>query len=107
MVAFDCDVARVQEDNGYSLESQLHLPEFALEVASRATGFVDYTEKRADYARYGVAEHWRFDPTMGEYHDRSLVGDKLVGGRYERIPIEWRDDEHGRGYSPALGLYVC
>ena len=107
MVAFDCDVARVQEDNGYSLENQPHPPEFVLEVASHTTGAVDYTEKRADYARYGVAEYWRFDPTGGDYHDRSLAGDKLVGGRYERIPIEWRDDEHGRGYSPALGLYVC
>ncbi len=107
MVAFDCDVARVQEDNGYSLESQPHPPEFALEVASKTTGIVDYTEKRADYARYGVAEYWRFDPTGGAYHDRSLAGDRLVGGRYERIPIEWRDDEHGRGYSEALGLFVC
>ena len=107
MVAFDCDVARVQEDNGYSLENQPHPPEFALEVASKTTGIVDYTEKRADYARYGVGEYWRFDPTGGAYHDRSLAGDKLVDGRYERIPIEWRDDEHGRGYSDALGLFVC
>ena len=107
MVAFDCDVARVQEDNGYSLERQPHPPEFALEVASKTTGVVDYTEKRADYARYGVAEYWRFDPTGGAYHDRSLAGDRLVGGRYERIAIEWRDDEHGRGYSEALGLFVC
>ena len=107
MVAFDCDVARVQEDNGYCLESQPHPPEFVLEVASKTTGIVDYTEKRSDYARYGVAEYWRFDPTGGAYHDRSLAGDRLVGGRYERIAIEWRDDEHGRGYSAALGLFVC
>ena len=107
MVAFDCDVARVQEDNGYSLENQPHPPEFVLEVASKTTGIVDYTEKRSDYARYGVGEYWRFDPTGGAYHDRSLAGDRLVGGRYERIAIDWRDAEHGRGYSDALGLYVC
>ena len=23
------------------------------------------------------------------------------------MEIEWRDGEHGRGYSAALGLYVC
>ena len=107
MVAFDCHVARVQEDNGYCLESQPHPPEFVLEVASKTTGIVDYTEKRADYARYGVAEYWRFDPTGGEYHDDALAGDRLVGGRYARIAIEWIDAEHRRGYSEALGLYVC
>ena len=107
MVAFDCHVARVQEDNGYCLESQPHPPEFVLEVASRTTGIVDYTEKRADYARYGVAEYWRFDPTGGDYHDDALAGDRLVGGRYARIAIAWADAEHGRGYSEALGLYVC
>ena len=107
MVAFNCGVAQCWEDNGYSLESQPHPPEFALEVASKTTGIVDYTEKRADYARYGVAEYWRFDPTGGAYHDRSLAGDRLVGGRYERIAIDWRDAEHGWGYSDALGLYVC
>ena len=107
MVSFDCHVARVQEDNGYSLERQPHPPEFVLEVASRTTGFVDYTEKRVDYARYGVGEYWRFDPTRGEYHDDALAGDMLVGGRYEPIAIVWTDAEHGSGYSEALGLYVC
>ena len=107
MVAFDCHVARVQEDNGYCLESQPHPPEFVLEVASKTTGITDYTDKRADYARYGVGEYWRFDPTGGDYHDDALAGDRLVGGRYVRIPIERIDDEHRRGYSEALGLYVC
>ena len=107
MVAFNCDVAQCWEDNGYSLESQPHPPQFALEVASKTTGIVDYTEKRADYERYGVWEYWRFDPTGGEYHDDSLAGDRLVGGVYERIAIEWRDAEHGSGYSEALGLFVC
>ena len=107
MVAFDCDVARAREDNGYCLASQPHPPEFALEVASRTTGIVDYTEKRADYARFGVGEYWRFDPTGGDYHDAALAGDRLVEGRYARIAVEWDDDGHGRGYSEALGLYVC
>ena len=107
MVAFNCDVAQAREDNGYSLESQPHPPQFVLEVASKSTGVVDYTEKRVDYARYGVGEYWRFDPTRGEYHDDSLAGDRLVDGRYEPIAIDWRDADHGRGYSAALGLYVC
>ena len=107
MVAFNCDVAQAREDNGYSLENQPHPPQFALEVASSSTGIVDYTEKRVDYARYGVWEYWRFDPTGGDYHDDALAGDRLVEGRYVRIAIEWTDDEHARGDSAALGLYVC
>ena len=107
MVAFNCDVAQAREDNGYSLENQPHPPQFALEVASNSTGVVDYTEKRVDYARYGVGEYWRFDPTRGEYHDEALAGDRLVGGVYEPIAIDWRDADHGRGYSAALGLFVC
>ena len=107
MIAFNCDVARARRDNGYSLANQPHPPQFVLEVASRTTGIVDYTEKRADYARYGVAEYWRFDPTGGAYHDEALAADILVDGRYQRIPIAWSDATHGRGYSAALGLYVC
>ena len=107
MVAFNCDVARARQDNGYSLANQPHPPEFVLEVASRTTGIVDYTEKRSDYARYGVAEYWRFDPTGGAYHDRALAADILIDRRYRRIPIEWSDAAHGRAYSAALGLYVC
>ena len=107
MVAFNCDVARARQDNGYSLANQPHPPQFVLEVASRTTGIVDYTEKRADYARYGVAEYWRFDPTGGAYHDEALAADILVDGRYRRIPIEWTDATRGRAYSAALGLYVC
>ena len=107
MIAFNCDVALARRDNGYSLANQPHPPEFVLEVASRTTGIVDYTEKRADYARYGVSEYWRFDPTGGAYHDEALAADILVEGRYRRIPIEWADAAHGRAYSAALGLYVC
>ena len=78
-----------------------------LEVASPTTGRADYTEKRADYERYGVGEYWRFDPSGGEYHDAALAGDRLVDGEYEPIEIEALDEGRLRGYSEALGLYVC
>ena len=52
-------------------------------------------------------EYWRFDPTGGAYHDQALAADILVDGIYRRIPIEWADAAHGRGYSAALGLHVC
>ncbi len=105
MVAFNCDVARVWEDNGYCVASQPHAPQFVLEIAPRGGGIVDCAEKRADYERYGVAEYWRFDPAAGDY--LALAGDRLIKGRYQPISIDWFDAQRGRAYSRALGLYVC
>lgn len=108
MMAFDCDVAQVEAVHGYSLDAHPKAPEFVLEVASRTTGVVDYIAKRRDYARFGVREYWRFDGSGGRYHDAALAGDKLVApGLYEPIPVEWLDDNRCRGYSDALGLYLC
>ena len=107
MVAFNCDLSLVEAQNGYSIKTQGKPPEFALEVASKTTGVVDYTLKREVYARYGVREYWRFDSSGGRYHDVALAGDRLVGREYQPIDIEWLDDERARGYSDALGLYIC
>ena len=92
---------------GYAIDRQGKAPDFVLEVASRSTGRLDYTDKRSDYERYGIAEYWRYDPSGGEYHDAALAGDRLVDGAYQSITIETLDEEPLRGYSEALGLYVC
>ena len=97
----------IEEDGGYSIDRQGKPPDFALEVASKTTGVIDYTEKRSDYERYRIAEYWRFDSTGGRYHDVALAGDRLMNGRYEPIEVEWLDDTRCRGYSESLGLYVC
>ena len=97
----------IAEQGGYAIDRQGKPPDFALEVASRTTGVIDYTDKRADYRRYGISEYWRFDSTGGRYHDVALAGDRLVDGRYEPIDIRWLDESHCRGYSEALGLYLC
>ena len=107
LVAFDCDVERVIAEKGYAIENHVKPPDFALEVASKTTGVVDYTLKREAYARYGVREYWRFDPSGGRYHDAPLAGDKLVRHRYQPIRVEWLDDERARGYSEVLGWYLC
>ena len=107
LVAFDCDIERVKAENGYSIENHGKPPDFALEVASKTTGRVDYTLKREAYARYGVREYWRFDPSSGRYHDAALAGDKLVVREYQPIRVDWLDDERARGYSEVLGLYLC
>ena len=107
LVAFDCDIERVKAENGYDIENHGKPPDFALEVASKTTGVVDYTLKREVYARYGVREYWRFDSSGGRYHDVPLAGDRLVGREYQPIRVDWLDDERARGYSEVLGLYLC
>ena len=107
MVVRDGDRTLMEEQRGYAIDRQGKAPDFVLEVASPTTGRVDYTDKRRDYERFGVTEYWRFDPSGGEYHDAALAGDRLVDGVYEPIVIETLDDDRLRGYSDALGLYVC
>ena len=107
IIAFDCDPERAIERQGYDITEQGKPPDFVMEIASKTTGRVDYTEKRVDYERYRIPEYWRFDATGGDYHDAALAGDRLVDGRYEPILIERTDDGGRRGYSEVLGLYVC
>ncbi|MYE54203.1 MAG: Uma2 family endonuclease [Chloroflexi bacterium] len=97
----------MEEQRGYAIDRQGKAPDFVLEVASPTTGRVDCTDKREDYERFGVGEYWRFDPSGGEYHDAALAGDRLVNGVYEPIEIEELGEGRLRGYSEALGLYVC
>ena len=107
LVVRDGDRELMEEQRGYAIDRQGKAPDFALEVASPTTGRVAYTDKRLDYERFGIAEYWRFDPSGGEYHDAALAGDSLVEGKYEPIAIDTLQEGMLRGYSEALGLYVC
>ena len=107
MVALNCDAARINAQDGYELRSQPNPPEFALEVASVGTARRDYTTKRAGYANYGVSEYWRFDPSDGRRYPAGLAGDRLVGGAYVPVELEYYGNRNKRGYSEVLGLYVC
>lgn len=107
IIAFDCDPERVIARRGYDVAEQGKPPNFAFEIASKTTGRVDWTEKRIDYERYGVGEYWRFDVTSDDWRDAGLTADRLVDGRYAPIAIERKGVGYCRGYSEALGLYVC
>ena len=107
MVALNCDAARIDGQDGYEMRSQPNPPEFVLEVASVHTAARDYTAKRVGYADYGVREYWRFDPTDGGRYPAGLAGDRLVGGAYVPIELEYYGDGNKRGYSEVLRLYVC
>ena len=107
MMVRDADRELIEEQRGYAIDRQGKAPDLVLEVASLTTGRTDYTEKRQDYERFGVGEYWRFDSSGGEYHDAALAGDRLVDGKYEPVSIETLEEGKLRGYSEALGLYVC
>ena len=107
LVAFNADQAVSVEQMGYSIREQGKPPDFVLEIASVSTGEDDYTDKRGDYAAFGVPEYWRFDSSGGRYHDAPLAGDRLVDGAYQRIEIVQMDEGHHWGYSPILNLSLC
>ena len=82
------------------------LPSLILEVASPGTWQNDAVGKRDLYARLGVREYWRSnsDPRLAA---PALIGERLVNGRYRRIPTT--TDENGilRARSELLGLDFC
>lgn len=100
------DPERIVRRNGYVISEVGKPPDFVLEVGSRSTGRRDYTVKREGYARYGVREYWRFDPSEGKYHDTHLAGDTLVDGEYEPVEIVRESATRHWGYSEALELEV-
>ena len=82
-------------------------PDLAVEVASASTARQDVTAKRRIYARIGVREYWRFDPTGGKYHGQPLAGERLFEGAYRPIELTREPDGVLKGYSAVLGLYLC
>ena len=107
LVAFDVDRAAIIEMQGYAIEVQSKPPDFVLEVASPTTGRNDYTDKRKDYAAFGIPEYSRFDPSDGRHHDAALAGDRLTYGVYQPLGIVRVDEERYRGHSEVLNLDLC
>ena len=79
-------------------------PDWVLEIASESTSRADVNRKPGIYARIGVPEYWRFDPTGGRYHGRPLAGDRLVDGAYQPIELTTEPDGILKAYSEALEL---
>ena len=88
-------------------------PDFVLEVASPSTARNDETRKRDIYAGMGVPEYWRYDPTdLVDPNQRplyavALVGEVLVNGAYQPLPITPGPEGCIMGYSPALGVSLA
>ena len=108
MVAFGVDRADIIAENGYSIDARGKPPDFVLEIASVHTALNDERGKRICYARYGVPEYWRFDPTGGARYLTGLAGDALTpAGVYQPIPIYQVDEYRYWGHSAVLQLDLC
>ncbi len=106
-VAFGVDPDPIYAQNGYLIWEVGKPPDFVLEIGSVSTARRDMTFKRDLYARIGVREYWRFDPSGGEFYGRPLAGERLVDGIYAPIALSENDDGMQCGYSPVLGLSLC
>ncbi len=89
----------------YLLWAEGKAPDFVLEVASESTWREDAGRKRDLYARIGVAEYWRFDPTPDSHlMQPPLIGERWVAGAYRPIRVQAHEGREWRGTSDVLGL---
>ncbi len=104
-VAFDVDAEGIWENlANYWMWEVGKPPDFVMEVASPSTASNDLGHKRDLYARLGITEYWRLDPTGGDLYGQPLTGERLVDGEYR--PYDLHADEDGSvwAHSEALGL---
>ncbi len=107
-VAFGVEESAIRDrDAGYLPWEVGKQPDFVLELASVSTARNDLARKRDIYAEMGIPEYWRFDATGGDYYGDPLVGERLIDGVYEPLPITEEPDGHPKGYSPILGLTLA
>lgn len=77
----------MEEQRGYSIDSQGKAPVFVLEMTSPTTGM-------AGYERWGIPR-------------RGACGRPAGGRGVVPIEMEAQGDGRFRGYSEALGLFMC
>lgn len=106
-IAFGVDVEAIRNRNGYLIWEVGKAPDFAMEIASPSTSRRDLVQKRAIYANLGITEYWRFDATGGQNYGEPMVGERLVDGDYERLPLSTTKDGIIWAHSPLLGLDFC
>ncbi len=103
LVAFDVNPELYRQNRGYIVSEQGKPPDLVLEFASPSTRANDNGEKRDFYAALGVREYWRFDET-GDAESVQLVGETLVEGSYQPLPVGPVSEGILEGYSPVLNL---
>ena len=106
-IAFGVDDRAIRPRKLYLPWEVGKVPDWVLEVASESTSRVDVERKPGIYARVGVPEYWRFDPTGGRYHGEPLYGGRLVNGEYQAVELTTEPDGILKGYSEILELSLC
>ena len=106
-VAFGVDAEAIRPRKLYLPWEVGKPPDWALEVASESTKREDVERKPGIYARVGVPEYWRFDPTGGSYHGDALYGGRLVKGEYQSVELTTEPDGILKGYSEILELCLA
>ena len=109
LIAFDVDADAIIRQRGYAIEGVGKPPDLVLEVASIHTARNDERGKRQAYARYGVTEYWRFDPTGGRFYVSGLAGDRMGADErnYDPVRIHRLEDGGLWGHSRVLNLDLC
>ena len=82
-------------------------PAFVLEIGSKSTYQNDLGYKRDLYARLGIGEYWRYDPTGGDHYGEPLAGEYLEDGEYRRFELHPGPDGMVWAHSPTLALDLC
>ena len=106
-LAFGVDAEAIRPRRLYLPWEVGKVPDWALEIASESTRRVDLVRKPQIYARIGVPELWRFDPSGGRYYRFTLNGLRLVDGEYQPIELTTEPDGILKGYSEVLGLSLA
>lgn len=103
-IAFGVDVERIRARNAYMIWEVGKPPDFAMEIATRSTADVDNGAKRELYAKLGIGEYWRMDPTGGDLYGEPLIGEYLVNGEYRHYPVHENAEGNIVSHSDALNL---
>ena len=103
-IALDTDPDFVYQFPNYFIWEVGKPPDFVIEVASPSTASNDLGRKRDLYARLGIPEYWRLDPTGGELYGIVLMGERLVNGEYIPYDLNAEPDGSVRSRSEVLNL---
>ena len=103
-VVFGVGVESFERNNTYLMWDVGKPPDFVMEIGSPSAARNDLGDKRDLYARLGISEYWRFDPTGGDHYGEPLVGERLVDGEYQELAMDRETAGSTWGHSSILNL---
>ena len=87
MVARNVDVALFEASKAYVISEQGKPPDWVIMLATDSTAEANLGPRRDYFESLGVPEYWLLYDTA-ELHGATLIGNRLVHGRYEPVEIE-------------------